>query len=138
MSVTSRVQTAATSGELPRVKGLERALWVATIALYGIGDMLTSVISMEIGGTEATGFLASWVSQFGYIALLGHKLLIFGFIVATVLLIKAIGDRVGVESSLFSSVILVMFASRGVALVAWNSYIIYLLATGSGYALSPF
>jgi len=145
MSVTTRLETLSKKPELLDTPRLEKGLWLVTLLFYIVGDTLTTLTFLQYGGTEANPLVAGWIAEWGHIAVVGHKLLFLGIILSIV----GYGDRVrgvvgffadllGVPSSPFRSAILFMFASRGVLLVGWNCYIIYLVVTDSGYALSPF
>lgn len=70
--------TTQPGGPLEPLRRRQRALWVAAVALYGVGDTVTTVGGLQAGGVvEAGPVAASFVAASGVPGLLALKGLFF-------------------------------------------------------------
>lgn len=131
MPASLRLPTFTTDTVLAGIENVERWLWVAVIGLYGLGDIFTSIVSMELGGHESVLWLNQLIQQYGYVTLFAHKLAIFAVIATVIGGLTLAARRLDLPAAPFRSAILVMFAARGALLVCWNCYIIYVVVIGA-------
>jgi len=129
MPISVRLPTFTTDAALDGIEHVERWLWVAVIGLYGVGDILTSIVLMELGVHESVLWLNELIQQYGNVTLLAHKLAIFAVIAVALGGLTVAAHRLDLPAAPFRSAILLMFAARGALLVAWNCYIIYVVVT---------
>jgi hypothetical protein len=112
------------SAELPR--SIERlqigqpALWLLAVVFFGVGDVVTTSIGLEMASVHEAGPLTSlFLAQYGYAAMIGVKVLVLcGFYFLWRFAPR--GYRVGVPLGL---------AGLGVFVVWWN-LLVNLLAVG--------
>jgi len=125
--------------EVPEIHGYERVIWLLTVAIYAVGDTASTIISLELGGGESTAFIAALLPEYGYGVLVVHKLVMLG-IIGLVWYLPTIPARLlDVDPRPYRSVLVAMFLLRGVYLVVWNAYVIWLLLTvDSPVATPPF
>lgn len=118
------VATTLAELETPR---LERALLLATLGLYGVGDVATTTAIQLLGGFETSGFVRLFLAKWGLLGLVIHKSLFLLVPIGAWLLLRKAGDLLELPSSPFASAVLAIFAVVGLLVVAWNLYIIALL-----------
>jgi hypothetical protein len=57
----------------------QAALWATGILCFGVGDLLTTVLGLQVDGvTERNAVPAVLIEQYGFAAMVGLKLLAFG------------------------------------------------------------
>jgi len=127
--VSPRLPALSPWGDLASLGSAERWLWAAMFALYGVGDALTLIISVELGGHKSVVWLSSLIGQYGYGVLAVHKLGVLTLPVAAAAVLTAAAWKLDTRASPFRSAIAFMFAARGGLLVSWNCYVIYVLLT---------
>ncbi|WP_424001178.1 hypothetical protein ACOZ4I_15670 [Haloarcula salina] len=129
MSVSLRLPAFSPREIFASLGGIERWLWVAMFGFYGAGDVLTSIVSMELGGHESVVWLNALIGQYGYGVLVVHKLGVLTIPAAAAGVLTVAAWKLNIRASPFRSAILLMFAARGALLVTWNCYVIYVLLT---------
>jgi hypothetical protein len=108
-------------------------LWLLSlaVALYIVGDMVTSALSvLLLGAYEANQVVVFFLDTFGGLGLVLHKLPFALLIAVLWIAIARLADRLSVPTSPFRAAIFALFAGRGAVLVAWNCYVIVALTTG--------
>ena len=89
----------------------QAVLWVAGVLFFGVGDLLTTVVGLQVGGvTERNVVPALLIGQYGLAGMIGLKLFAFGGCYA---LWRVVGrpHRLGVPLGL---------ALLGVVVTFWN------------------
>ncbi|WP_135306378.1 hypothetical protein [Haloarcula amylovorans] len=117
---------------------IERILLALVVGCYFAGDIVTTIIGQELGAVESTESVRWAMETFGYAGLVGHKLVILACVYVGWKALTVAARSLGIDGSPFRSAYLFFFAFRGVSVVVWNSYVIFLLLTDSGaVALAP-
>ena len=109
------VNEEATNGSIERLAGYTPELWALAIALYGVGDLLTTLVGLYGGRATEAGVVASvLVEGYGIAAVIPLKL---GSFLLFYLLWRAAPrpHAVGVPLGL---------AGLGGALTAWNAFVL--------------
>lgn len=100
---------------IPVLGGNDRQVWIAAIVLYGIGDTVTTLCGISIGGiTEAGPIAGPLIEEYGRSGLIGVKAIVFPAFYVVWRLLKTPG-RVAVPLAL----VLV-----GGIVTAWNLLVI--------------
>jgi len=123
--------------EVPEIHGYERVIWLLTVAIYAVGDTASTIISLELGGSESTVFIAALLPKYGYGVLVVHKLAMLGIIGLVWYLPTIPAQLLNVDPQPYRSVLVAMFLLRGVYLVVWNAYVIWLLLTVESPVATP-
>lgn len=116
---TERIERAAPT--------VERWVAVATVLFYGIGDTATTYLSLSMGGSESNQLVWNLLNQYGYVALVGHKLTALGLIAVGWLCITALARLVDVRPEVYRAAFLSLYAGRGLVLTVSNATVIYAL-----------
>lgn len=95
--------------------------WVAAIALYGFGDTATSIVSLELGGLEASPVPRMFLKALGYLGLVLNKALVLG---VCWLFWRGYPSVGGIGPDPYRMVIPALLAVRGAFLVANNATVI--------------
>lgn len=99
------------------LKGPTAILWIIAIVSYGVGDIVTTVIGLSSGSlVETSPLVIPMIQRFGLSALVGMKVLVFGF---TGLLwwVTPYPDSLGVPLGL---------TIIGVLVTGWNMHLLLL------------
>jgi uncharacterized membrane protein len=89
----------------------QAALWATGVLFFGVGDLLTTVVGLQVGGViERNALPALLIEQYGFAAMLGLKLLALGGCFALWRVARR-PHRLGVPLGL---------ALLGVAVTLWN------------------
>ncbi|QIO25413.1 hypothetical protein [Haloarcula sp. JP-L23] len=116
---TERIERAAPT--------VERWVAVATVLLYGVGDVATTYVSEQLGGYESNQLVWGLLHEYGSIALVGHKAAAFALIVAGWLAITALARLVDHRPHVYRAAFLSLYAGRGLVLTVSNATVIYQL-----------
>lgn len=92
-------------------------LWAIAIAFYGAGDLVTTVIGLQLNGIAEVGPIAALVVDGGGPAMLGLKIAAFLLFVAVWRIVPR-PHNIGVPLAL---------ATLGVVLSIWNLVVIFVL-----------
>lgn len=96
----------------------QAALWAAGILFFGVGDLLTTAVGLQVGGvTERNVVPAFLIGQYGLGAMFGLKLLAFGGCYALWRVVRR-PHRLGVPLGLALLGIVVTLWNLGILLVA--------------------
>ncbi|MDS0280004.1 hypothetical protein NDI85_19655 [Halomicroarcula sp. S1AR25-4] len=147
-SVLDAVPTERIERHAPTV---ERWVAVATVLLYGIGDVVTTYVSEQLGGYESNQLVWGLLHEYGALSLIGHKLVAFAVLAVACLAITALSrltDGLPPEYRLLALapkpyefrvahlsmykqelriVLLSLYAGRGLVLTVSNATVIYQL-----------
>jgi len=106
-----------TSSVAPLVDS-QAALWAAGVLFFGVGDLLTTAVGLQVGGViERNVVPAFLVGQYGLAAMFGLKLLAFGGCYALWRVVRR-PHRLGVPLGLSLLGVVVTLWNLGVLLVA--------------------
>lgn len=76
----------------PSYQQVAMGAWLAAVALYCVGDTGTTIVSMELGGFEASPIPLWFYQTLGYVGLVLNKLLVVGLCWVAWRLYPSIGD----------------------------------------------
>lgn len=103
--------------QTPRYRTVGIVAWAAAIIFYGFGDTGTSIVSMQLGGIEASPIPLWFYTQLGYLGLAINKLLVIAICWLAWHWYPSLGD-IGPDP--YRLVIPILMTARGAWLVANN------------------
>ena len=105
----------SSTNQLGRLQGLQPALWVVVVAFFGVGDLMTTAIGVQISGIIEVGpVVAVVIEQYGIGGIVLLKLLTIGVSYGAWQVLPP-PHRVGVPLGL---------AVVGVVVTGWNTVIL--------------
>lgn len=63
--------------DLTSTPGVHRAVWLAALLLFGVGDVATTSVGLGIDGITESSPLAPLIVEWGLVAMVGLKLAVF-------------------------------------------------------------
>lgn len=107
--------------DVPRYGAVAVAAWVAAVLLYGFGDTGTTIVSLELGGLEASPVPRMFLEALGYAGLVLNKALVIGLCWLVWRFYPSVG---GIGPDPFRLAVPALLAARGVWLVVHNAGVI--------------
>lgn len=108
----------------PKYRTMAAAAWAGALAFYAVGDLGTTIVSLELGGFEASPVPRLFLEALGYLGLLLNKMLVVALCWALWRVYPSVGD-IGPDP--FRLVIPGLMAARGAWLVVHNLGVIAML-----------
>ena len=120
----STVEDVETDVRLPAYSSVVLASWAAAVVFYAVGDTSTTIVSLELGGLEASPVPRWFLETMGYAGLVLNKALVVGACWLVWRFYPSVG---GIGPDPFRLAIPALMAARGVWLVANNLSVISVL-----------